>query len=45
MKVRVFILIYKTDFRINRQRIFKSRIVDEVKGKETILYEKSRLVV
>ena len=45
MKAGVFILIYKTDPRINRQRIFKSRIVDEVKSKETIPYEKSRLVV
>ncbi|KAK6586278.1 hypothetical protein PZA11_001335 [Diplocarpon coronariae] len=42
----VFVLINKNDPAIKGKRIFKSRIVDEIKGKETDhLFEKSRLVV
>ena len=38
--------IYKNDPKVKGHRIFKSRIVNEVKGKETLaLYEKSRLVI
>lgn len=42
----VFKLIHKDDPSIGNHRIFGSRMVDEVKGKETALpYEKSRLVI
>ena len=38
--------IYKDDLRVKGHRIFKSRIVNKVKGKETLtLYKKSRLVI
>ena len=38
--------IYKDDPRVRGYCIFKSRIVDKVKGKETLaLYKKSRLVI
>ncbi len=42
----VFKIIHKDDLSIGAIQVFGSRIVDEVKGKETAtLYEKSRLVV
>ena len=42
----VFILIHRSDPKLRGQRIFKSRMVNKVKGKETIkTYEKSRLVI
>ena len=38
--------IYKDDPRVRGHHIFKLRIVDEVKGKETsALYKKLRLVI
>ena len=46
IKRGVFVPIHKDDPRVRGHRIFKSRMVDEVKGKETSApYEKSRLVI
>ena len=46
IKRGVFVPIHKDDPRVRGHRIFKLRMVDEVKGKETsALYEKSRLVI
>ena len=42
----VFNLILEDSLLLKGQRIFNSRYVDKVKGKETLtLYEKSRLVI
>jgi hypothetical protein len=42
----VFNLILEDSLLLRGQRIFNSRCVDEVKGKETVTpYEKSRLVI
>ncbi|PVH80071.1 hypothetical protein DL98DRAFT_549327 [Cadophora sp. DSE1049] len=46
IKKEVFIPVHKDDPRVKGHRIFKSRMVDEVKSKETLAsYEKSRLVI
>jgi hypothetical protein len=41
----VFEFVCLKDYALSGDRIFKSRIVNEVKGKTTKLYEKSRLVI
>ena len=42
----VFILIYRNDLKLKGQRIFKSHIVNEVKGKETMKsYKKLRFII
>ncbi|PVH74767.1 hypothetical protein DL98DRAFT_428865, partial [Cadophora sp. DSE1049] len=46
IKKGVFILIYKNNPKIKKHRIFKSKIINEVKNKKTAtLYEKLKLVV
>ena len=42
----VFVLIHRSDLKLRKQRIFKSYIIDEVKGKKTIKsYKKSKFVI
>ena len=42
----VFILIYQSDLKLKGQRIFKSRMINKVKGKEIMkLYKKSKFVI